>query len=278
MSLKKHAVIFCIVTAIIFLYGFSIERYALRVNTYPLYFENLPAEFDGYRVLVLADLHYGLFMPRPWVREILKRANGAGADLIVGVGDYVKKRRTRAELDIVWPMLKTLRAPDGVWFVNGNHEHWADSTLSLQLLEESGFSLRYRHRVIRKGGAAIAVAGCGEIRAEDPGLEQTLAAIPGGLFTIVLAHNPVTANLPHRKRVDLFLCGHTHGGQIVVPLVNFPVMITPGTRNYDSGLKHNANHEAVFISRGIGWGVVPLRINCLPELAIIELRKKKRDG
>ncbi len=83
MGIKKHLVIFNVVTAVILAYGFSIERYALRINTYPLNFENLPEAFNGYRILVITDLHFGLLMSRPWVCEILKRANGAGADCIV---------------------------------------------------------------------------------------------------------------------------------------------------------------------------------------------------
>ena len=274
--LKSTLVIFCIVTAVILAYGFSIERYALRINTYPLYFENLPAEFNGYRILVLTDLHYGLLMSRPWVREILKRANGAGADLIVCLGDYVKKRNSKDQLGVVWPLLKTLKAPGGVFFINGNHEHWADHALSLSLLEESGSSLRHRHALIRNGSAAIALAGCGDTRGGDePGLDKALARVPDGVFTIMLAHNPGAADLPRDKPVDLFLCGHTHGGQIVVPLIDYPIMIPVDNKSYDSGLRHNARHEAVFISRGIGWGVVPVRLNCTPEIAIIQLMRKK---
>lgn len=276
MRIIRHIVIFCAVSAVILLYGFSTERYALSVNTYPLYFDGLPAAFDGYTILLVADLHYGLFMSEPWIREILKRANRAGADCIIGAGDYVKKKRTRSQLDAVWPMLKTLKAPDGVWFVNGNHDQWADHAYSLRLLEESGTSLRHRSMLIRRGSEAIAVAGCGDARGGDePGLDTALAGIPAGLFTIVVAHNPGTADLPHRKKVDLYLCGHTHGGQIVIPFIQHPVMIPPDWPDYDSGLKHNAENEAIFISRGIGWGIVPVRLNCPPELALIQLRKKK---
>lgn len=278
MSIARHIVIFCAVTAVILLYGFSTERYALRVNTYPLYFKDLPAGFDGYRILVITDLHYGLLMSRPWVRHVLDMANGAGADCIACLGDYVKKRNTKDELLAVWPMLKTLKAPDGVYFVNGNHEQWADRAFSLHLLEESGSSLRHRHVMIRKGRDSIALAGCGDRRGGDePGLDRALAGIPDGTFTIMLAHNPDASDLPRRRRVDLFLCGHTHGGQIVVPLINYPVMIPAEKRSYDSGLKHNDHGEAVFISRGIGWGIVPVRLNCAPELALLQLRKKKRD-
>ncbi|MBP6991485.1 MAG: metallophosphoesterase [Spirochaetes bacterium] len=276
MRIKKHLAICCIVTALILGYGLTIERYALRINTYPLHFENLPAAFNGYRILVITDLHYGRLMSKPWVSEIIERANRAGADCIVCLGDYVKKRNTKDELRVIWPMLKTLKAPGGVFFINGNHEHWADHALSLRLLEESGSSLRHRHAVIRKGGAAVALAGCGDARGGDePGLDEALDRVPDGMFTILLAHNPDAADLPRKKPVDLFLCGHTHGGQIVVPVIDYPVMIPVDNKLYDSGLKHNARREAVFISRGIGWGVAPVRLNCTPEIAIIQLVSKK---
>jgi predicted MPP superfamily phosphohydrolase len=215
-------------------------------------------------------------MSEQWVREIIKLANGAGADLIVGLGDYVHKRRTADELMAVWPMIKALKAPGGVYFINGNHEHWADRSLSLSLLEQSGSSLRHRHVLVHRRGATIALAGCGDMRGGDePGLEKALAGIPDDMFSIVAAHNPDTADLPHGKRVDLFLCGHTHGGQIVVPFIEKPIMLPVKNKTYSRGLKQNARHEAVFISRGIGWAIVPVRLNCPPELAMIQLMKRK---
>ena len=275
MKFTRTLLACCALAAVVITYGFSVERYALRINTYPLYFENLPDEFDGYTILMFSDLHYGLFMSEPWVRHVIAMTNNAGADLVVGLGDYVHRRRFTGELTAVWPMLRTLKAKDGVYFVNGNHEHWADSALSLDLLERSGLSLRHRHTLLRRGGAALALAGCGDMRGGDePGLEKALAGIPAGTFTIVLAHTPDTADLPHGNRVDLFLCGHTHGGQIIVPFLGKPILVPVDNRSYDFGLKRNARHEAVFISRGIGWAILPVRLNCPPELAVVRLLKK----
>ncbi|NQU39869.1 MAG: hypothetical protein HQ523_07955 [Lentisphaerae bacterium] len=87
---------------------------------------------------------------------------------------------------------------------------------------------------------------------------------------IVLAHNPDTADTSFSSRVDLMLSGHTHGGQVRIPFIGPPVLPVRN-KNYSSGLKSSLRGATVFISRGIGWAILPVRFNCFPEIAVLEL-------
>ena len=101
-------------------------------------------------------------------------------------------------------------------------------------------------------------------------MDELCAGVPEDECRILLAHNPDTADTDYTTRVDLILSGHTHGGQVVLPFVGPPVLPVRN-RAYGSGLVRSPRGTPVFISRGIGWAVYPVRFNCLPEIAVLEL-------
>lgn len=268
---KTVAAAFTIILCALFIYAVFVEPQFLRVERTRIPFRDLPREFNGFKIAVLSDLHYGFFMSLDRVARVVETANRLNADAIVCLGDLSTRANDAAELGAVWSVLKRLRARSGVYFVNGNHDHWAGDALSLRLLEESGFSVRHRHRYIRRGNARIAIGGCGDFYEDEPGIDVALRGVPAGVLRIMLAHNPDTANTLHDARVDLFLAGHTHGGQCVVPLIGWAPVLPVTDKDFDSGLRTNRIGEKVFISRGIGCTLLRARFNCMPEIAVIEL-------
>ena len=97
-----------------------------------------------------------------------------------------------------------------------------------------------------------------------------LKDIPKSDCRIVLAHNPDTADTDFLSRVDLMISGHTHGGQVNIPFIGTPILPVRN-KNYSCGLKTSLRGIKVFISRGIGWAIYPIRFNCFPEIAVLEL-------
>ena len=251
-------------------YPFFIERYVVLTNTYRIPVPNLPPAFAGFRIVQLTDLHYGLLVPLRLVRSVISRANRIRRDLTVCTGDYVHERRARGQIDAVWPLLTELEAPCGVLSVLGNHDHWADPGRSRYWLGRTGQDLRHKAVSIERGGSRLWLAGAGDLWEDHRGLDGILSRIPESDCRIVLAHNPDTADTGFSARVDLFVSGHTHGGQVDIPLVGTPVLPVRN-KTYSSGLKHSPRGTGVFISRGIGWAVCPVRFNCLPEIAVLEL-------
>ena len=96
-----------------------------------------------------------------------------------------------------------------------------------------------------------------------------LTGVPAGEPRIVLAHNPDTADEPWTARVDLMISGHTHGGQVVIPFLGAPILPVRN-KAYASGLIETPRTR-LFITRGLGWAILPVRFNCAPELALLEL-------
>jgi predicted MPP superfamily phosphohydrolase len=113
--------------------------------------------------------------------------------------------------------------------------------------------------------------GAGDLWEDHVGLDGLLGHLGRRECRIVLAHNPDTADTAFESRVDLMIAGHTHGGQINVPFC--PPILPVRNKNYSWGMKASRKGVPVFISRGIGWGVLPVRFDCFPEIAVLELVK-----
>lgn len=252
-------------------YPVLVEPYLIGINTYRVPVPNLPPAFSGLRIVQLTDLHYGLLVPLAVIEGVVERANALRPDLIVCTGDYVHARDSAEEIDAVWPLLARLKAPLGVHSVLGNHDHWANSDRSRYWLQRTGQDLEHSGPVrLERAGEHLWLAGAGDLWEDHRNLDGVIGGIPDDECRIVAAHNPDTADMPRTRRVDLMICGHTHGGQVALPLLG-PPMLPVKNRNYTSGLKQSPSGCPVFISRGIGWTIAPLRLNCAPEIAVLEL-------
>ena len=255
-------------------YPVFIERYLILTNHYLIPVPNLPQAFSGFRIVHLTDLHYGFLVPLAVIRHVIHRANRLNRDLVVCTGDYVHERAATTQIDAVWPLLSDLKAPFGVHSVLGNHDHWADTGRSQQWLHETNQDLRHKVKAIEKGGERLWIAGAGDLWEDHRNLDEILSGIPDSECRIVLAHNPDTADSEFSGRIDLMISGHTHGGQIDIPYVGPPVLPVRN-KTYSSGLKTSPRGTGVFISKGIGWAIYPVRFNCPPEIAVLELEPEK---
>lgn len=251
-------------------YPVFIERYLVLTNTYRIPVPHLPEAFRGFRIVHLTDLHYGFLVPLWVIRHVVSRTNRLERDLVVCTGDYVHERNGTAQIDRVWPVLSELTARFGVCSVLGNHDHWADTSRSQEWLTRTGQDLRHKAISIENEGQRLWLAGAGDLWEDHRNLDDLLRDVPDSECRIVLAHNPDTADTRFSARVDLILSGHTHGGQVELPLVGTP-LLPVRNKEYSSGLKVSPKGARVFISKGIGWAVLPVRFNCLPEIAVLEL-------
>lgn len=251
-------------------YPFFIERYLVMTNHYRIPVPHLPSAFSGLRIAHLTDLHYGPLVPLSFIRHVVRRTNALEPDVTVLTGDYVHEFDNTAQIDAVWPELARLRARHGVFAVLGNHDHWADTKRSMVWMKKTGQNLRHKKRFIEREGQRLWFAGAGDFFADHRNLDRLLQTIPEKDCRIVLAHSPDSADSDYKHRIDLMISGHTHGGQVDIPFVGAPILPTRN-KNYSSGLKRSLRGGNVFISRGIGWAMYPVRFNCPPEIAVLEL-------
>ena len=250
-------------------YPVLIERNIVLVNRYTIPISNLPPSFHGFTLAQLTDLHFGFLVSKSFVEDIVYRTNKLQTDLIVCTGDYVHKRNTIKEIEIVWPILSKLKARYGVYSVLGNHDHWADSGRSLYWLERAGQYIRHKCEPIYKGRDRIFIGGAGDFWEDDLNIDKTFSCSYEGECRLLLSHNPDSVDTEFNTPLSLMISGHTHGGQVVIPFFG-PPMLPVKNKHYSSGLI--VTHKTkLFISRGIGWAIYPIRFNCYPEIAILKL-------
>ena len=250
-------------------YPFMIERYLIQINTYKIPVSNLPPEFNGFRILQLTDLHFGFLVPKYIISYVIEKAISIDKDIIVCTGDYIHERNSTTQIDIVWPFLSKLSAKYGVYSVLGNHDHWGDFERSYYWLEKTGQNLRHKVKFIEKMGQRIWLGGTGDLWEDKITIDDIFKDVDDCECKILLAHNPDTADLNFKTKIDLMICGHTHGGQVNIPFIGAPVLPVRN-KKYSSGFIES-DKTNLFIGRGIGWAVFPIRLNCTPEISILEL-------
>jgi uncharacterized protein len=256
------------------------RRLAVTRRLFPV--RGLPAPLDGLRVVQLTDIHLGPWNSLANVRRIVAAANALDPDLIALTGDYVLY-----SADYVAPVaaaLSGLRARVGVVGVLGNHDWWEDGPLSHQHLANAGVKLIDNGRVFvtpaRRLDEApqegLCVAGVGDLYTDSQDYDGALGGLPGEMPRLLLSHNPDVAEerpfVSSGHRVDLMLSGHTHGGQIRLPVIGSPVTMSRYGQKYVRGLVQGPTCP-VYISRGLGMAMLPVRFGSVPEIAVIELQR-----
>ncbi len=249
-----------------------IEPNRIVVNETTVHLPNLPSAFNQTRIVVLSDLHVGSpHIDIKKLQSIVVQANELKPDLILLPGDFVVGRELSAsfvEPELIADALKNLRAGHGVYAVLGNHDWWYDGQRVQRALEAAGVHvLENESREIQLDGQTIWLAGLGDLWTGKPDIAATLGRIPTGATIIAFTHNPdLFTQMP--ERVGLTIAGHTHGGQVNLPLVGRLVVPSDYGQRFAAGIVRENNH-LLFVSTGIGTSVLPLRFRVPPEIALL---------
>jgi predicted MPP superfamily phosphohydrolase len=244
-------------------YGFLYGRHELVVTRQNVPVTRLPGALAGLRIGLMTDVHRSQLVSHADVARAVTVLMRERPDLIVLGGDYV----TWGDRRYVAPSaqaLASLSAPHGVYAILGNHDDDHDMPLALakngvHVLKDARTRLTIRHEAIDLVGIRFWTKRQADIAPLVRG---------GSPMTVLLAHDPRRLTEAVALDVPLVLSGHTHGGQIVLPVVGavaaqkFPVV---------SGLARRAD-TTMFVSRGVGTIYLPVRINCPPEVAVLTLQ------
>jgi predicted MPP superfamily phosphohydrolase len=248
-------------------------RNALKpeVRNVRLHFPNLPAAFHGFKILQLADLHIdGMDGLTGVLSDILCELD---VDLCVLTGDY--RFEISGPHEQVYPrmssILASVRSKHGIFGILGNH----DASEMAFRFERNGVRMLINEAAeIEKAGESIWLAGVDDpytYRCHD--LETALAGVPEDGFKILLSHTPEMYAESAARGIDLYLCGHTHAGQIRLPGIGHLVQNADCPRSYAHGhWKHDRMHG--YTSAGVGCSMLPIRFNCPPEIVVFELARE----
>lgn len=254
--------------AAILLYGFLIERLWLRVKRFEVELRRLPDQMDGLRIAFLSDFHVGEAISQGAARRAVRQALALKPDLILLGGDYLYEFWPHP--DKVAEILRPLRAPLGVYGVLGNHDFRGRTPEAKAALAEAGVGLLENQSV--HIGDRLVLAGVEELEGGRPDFAKALRGIPKSATVIALCHNPDLVYEAARHRVDLMLSGHTHGGQIRLPIFDALLTNTNLPRKYAEGL-FCFGHTRLLVTRGIGIVGLPIRFMCRPEVCLVTLRE-----
>jgi predicted MPP superfamily phosphohydrolase len=236
---------------------------------------HLPPAFDGKTIAVLTDFHHGPWVHLNFINDVVKLANTLGADAFALVGDFAHKgRMSDGQLPPCMEALQELRAPWGAFAVPGNHDMLNEGRIYREAIATTSLTdLTNRSFEVKLNGQSLWFAGVDDLWWGKPNLHAALDGIPKEAAVILLAHNPDYAEQEPSERVGLMLSGHTHGGQVYLPVIGSPWLPSRYGAKYRQGLVQGPKSQ-VFISRGLGEAGVPLRLNCPPEINLLTLTTK----
>jgi hypothetical protein len=263
------------------LYAGEFERHWIEVVHQKIEIRGLAADFEGMTIAQLSDIHLDEFTEPFLLREAIDAINRARPDLVLLTGDYVSAQVLPPKLtdDAAWQcgkMLSSLECKQR-YAIFGNHDVWAGERHVGEALTNHGMTvLRNAYVPIERGGSRLWLAGL-----DDPcdGKPDPDLAIPARIRNvanepvILMCHAPDYVDVlrmhPAGQAAALVLSGHTHGGQVQLPLLG-PLWLPPGGRKYVEGLFHLGTTQ-LYVNRGIGSVGAPIRFNCRPEITLFKL-------
>lgn len=285
VKVHSAAVIISIISFVIAIYTCTLGRLQLKTDEQDLTFSDLPAAFDGYRVVQISDLHLGAYSNSNYVEKLVKQVNDLHPDMIVFTGDLVNMKAS--EVDNFREILSQLSAKDGVFSVLGNHDYGqyarypeADGAEKekqkiIDVEQAMGWTvLNDAHQLIYRGSDSLAIVGVGDIGKppfpQRGNLSKARKGLSNNVFQILLSHDPNHWRLEVLPKTDieLTLSGHTHAMQ--VKLGNF----SPVKWMYDEwGGLYEEEGQKLYVSIGVG-GAMPFRLGATPEINVFTLKQK----
>lgn len=244
------------------------RRAILEEITVPI--ANLPAKFEGYRIAQFSDIHAGATIRRGFIESVVNDLSQLNVDAIVFTGDMVDGSVPHLKNDVA--PFADISAPDGVYFVTGNHEYYSGVEPWIEEMDRLGFTvLINEHRQIERDQEKLVIAGVTDYRAgshlaqheTDP--FKAIAGVDNQVIKILLAHQPKSIYKAAEAGYDLQLSGHTHGGQYIP--WNFVVTLD---QPFISGL-HKYKNTSIYVNRGTGYWGPPLRVGIPSEITLIKL-------
>jgi predicted MPP superfamily phosphohydrolase len=276
LSMKRYissGVVLSIVL-VLGLWAFWIEPASLQNETHRLDIPNWPSSCSGFRIALLSDLHLGSpFNGLDKLKQVVNLSNAAQPDIVLLAGDYVihgVRGGTFIEPEPTAAHLAQLNAPLGVYAVLGNHDWWYNAAKVRRAFEQQQISVLENQAVeIQFKACHFWLVGMGDFTERRYDIKRSLASVPPGKAVLALTHNPdLFPLLP--PQVNLTLAGHTHGGQVYLPIVGRPVIPSQYGQRYAIGhIVEQQRH--LFVTPGLGTSILPVRFRVPPEVTILDI-------
>ncbi len=262
-------------------YGSYYENKTTEISRVVLSYSGLHPDLCGFRLVHITDLHAGPLISFETIAEVVSRANALKPDLIVLTGDYVN--HNPAYIHGCLELLDDLKAPAGVFGVYGNHDYYTGinamrdgfSKTRISMLSDSHCATKELEGVLNIIGVEDPVSRWAT-DAQFQNLAEISALVVPHQFNLLLSHRPGIFKACKDWNVQLSMAGHTHGGQVIVPMVGERGFSLAGLFvTYTHGLYESEKDPEVrmYVNRGIGTIIAPVRLFCKPEIVEITLTR-----
>ena len=254
-----------------YFYSSKIEPNWIEVIPVQLTIPNLDSAFNEFKIVQISDIHTSAFMPESRLKKIVKLVNRQNPNAIAITGDVITKYK-KFDANKIENILSKLTSDDGNFSVLGNHDHWEKVTdkLKKSLAKSNINNLDNQVYIIERGTAKLAIAGIDDPYWGKPDLDRVINQLPNNTPAILLVHEPDYAEQAvQTHKFALQLSGHSHGGQIRIPLRD-PLVLPRGGRKYFDGL-NQVGDMAEYTNRGLGMTGLPFRFGSRPEITVFTL-------
>ena len=289
--------LFFILLSVVFLY-YKIEKdtHTLVVNKINLTYPNLPKDLENYKIAFVTDTHLGPATNIKFYNQIIETLNNQDIDLLLLGGDYIWLKECvvfryqrnklynnlsdRINIKNIYKdtidSFSKVKTKDGIIAIYGNHDNWVKPNVLKKLSKNSKIKLVGRKNIfIKKNNSILSIFTFNDFWKTIPRIKDSKTKLNENEFRILLAHNPDSIsyiNRHYQLKYNLSLSGHTHGGQIALPLI--PKASNTYYKEFISGLTNTGENSYHYTSNGIGYTSMPFRFNVKPEIAILTLVKR----
>ena len=255
-------------------YASLIEPFNYELTETDILIRDLPEGFEGFRIAQVTDVHHSRLVSAGEVQRVVEIVKRAKPDMVALTGDYTTARRSYIEPCA--EALGALEAPAGVWAVLGNHDHYTGAELTSRALARHHIGvLSNANTVLRRGADTLQLAGVDDWGWGASDFTRALHGLDPARPSILLSHEPRVFDMEEARGLSLILSGHTHGGQICLPIVGAPArFLIPGEFRDLRG-HYDRNGAQLYVSRGTGLIGLPIRIGARPEIAILRLKNRE---
>ena len=251
-------------------YARQVEPEWVEVTQRTLRLPRLDPAFDGFRLAHISDIHMDGWMDGQRLNGLVAQVNALQPDLVAITGDLVTRSHHDHYAELA-EALGGLRAPHGALAVLGNHDYYSHPGKVRQALKTAGVrELPNQVWTLERGKASLHFAGLDCAFFGYDRLKRVLGALPQDGATILLAHEPDTADANAATgRFAVQLSGHSHGGQVVLPLIGAPILPRLAQKYPFSYYQVQEMH--LLVNRGLGMVHLPIRFNARPEISVYNL-------
>lgn len=253
------------------------KRFTIRYET--IKSEKIPAQLNDVNILFFSDIHYNNFMTPDRFNDVIELINGASPDIVIFTGDLLDHPSTTMPTEEVittlTTQLKEIQAPLGKFAVLGNHdlESTATKDLITSILVNADFEIITNRSILvrNKGSEAIGLVGLDSQLLGIPDISNAFANVSPNGFNIVVSHTPDIANSLPADQVDLQVSGHSHGGQVYIPVIG-PLYTAPYAEIYNKG-KYRINDDFILdVTNGVGTTRKDVRFFADAEVVVYRLQ------